>query len=50
MALRGDAMLFAPASIEAVTLTSSNQVKSTFNGTKVNSLIGDITVSVGFKF
>lgn len=50
MSLRGDAILLAPATIDAITLTSSKGYESTFNSTKVNSFIGDLTVSVGFKF
>ena len=50
MSLRGDAILLAPATIDAITLTSSKGYESTFNATKVNSFIGDLTVSVGFKF
>lgn len=50
MSLRGDAMLLAPATIDAITLTSPNGINSTFNTTKINSFVGDLTVSVGFKF
>ncbi|NNV55362.1 hypothetical protein [Limnovirga soli] len=51
MSLRGDVLLFTPVSVNAVTVTSYDGLKqSTFNGTKVNSFIYDMTMSVGFKF
>ncbi|HRH47605.1 MAG TPA: hypothetical protein PLP23_02565 [Panacibacter sp.] len=50
MSLRGDAIMLAPVTIDAITVTSSKGYNSTFNTTKVNSFIGDLTVSAGFKF
>lgn len=50
MALRTDALFFVPATIDEVTLTSPKGNESTFQGAKVNSFTGDITVSVGLKF
>lgn len=50
MSLRGDAIMLAPATIDAITLTSTKGYNSTFNTTKANSFIGDLTISAGFKF
>ena len=50
MSLRTDAIIFAPAAIDEIVLTSPKNVQSTFHGTKINKFNGDITVSVGIKF
>ncbi len=50
MSLRTDAMLFIPANIQTVTLTSPKGRQSIFQSAKVNSFSGDVTVSMGLKF
>lgn len=50
MALRADALLLVPHKIAGISVINDFGYKSTFPATAANTLNGDVTISIGFKF